>query len=50
MEQNATCIEGEYSAKEISKDPKVYTIDNFLSDEVCAHFINLANMKRRMML
>tara|TARA_B100001769_G_C22112164_1_gene602008 strand:- start:379 stop:2466 length:2088 start_codon:yes stop_codon:yes gene_type:complete len=45
MEQNATCIEGEYSAKEVSKDPKVYTIDNFLSDEVCAHFINLAKEK-----
>ena len=45
MEQTTTCIEGGYTAKQVHNDPKVYTISNFLSDEVCTHFINLAKEK-----
>lgn len=45
MEQTTTCIEGGYTAKQVHNDPKVYTISNFLSDEVCTHFINLAKKK-----
>ena len=45
MEESKIIENTTLTVNTIAEDPEIYTLDNFITDEVCSHFINISKDK-----